>query len=155
MSDNSSTSRRRLMRTWTVVAVVAVLVVVALVKITGVGGTGSADGSSPGAVITKLPQSYPPLLAAVDDYFALIADGHKHKAYRRAVSDRCRHQETFDQFRRAVGNGQLADGTRIHAYRSGGPNRGAVQFINPDTPFTPLAWPWIKERGVWKEDGCP
>src|SRR5690348_736019 len=90
---NASTPRRHLVRGLAVGAMVAVLVVVAWLKMTSGGGTGSADASLPVPVITKFPRSYPPLEAAVKDYFSLIAEGHKYKAYGQAVSDRCRRQE--------------------------------------------------------------
>jgi hypothetical protein len=118
-------------------------------------GNTASSRSTPTSPATKtLPKSYRPLLAAVTDYFTLVRGGDIHRAYQQAVSDRCRREETFAEFRRVVGTGQLAPGVQIWAYRSHGKDHGAVQFIYPKTPFTPTAWPWIKERGVWKEDGC-
>ena len=126
------------------------------------GGTHSGASSSVPDSIATLPsqetktppKSYRPLLAAVTEYFALIADGHTQQAYARAVSDRCRQEETFVQFQRATGTGHLAQGVQIWAYRTHGTDHGAVQFLYPDTALTATAWPWIKERGAWREDGC-
>jgi hypothetical protein len=145
-------------RTW--VGAVGMLCLVALA---GCGGGGHSVGASSSAFSNAtaspqasrtLPKSYPPLLAAVTHYFALIRGGEARQAYRRAVSDRCRQEETFAEFQRVVGTGQLNPGTQFYAYRTHGSGRGAVQFVFPHTPFNPTAWHWIKERGVWKEDGC-
>lgn len=108
----------------------------------------SQSGSTP-------PRSYRPLLDAVTGYFALIAAGRTRQAYRQVLSDRCRRETTLAQFRREAGSGHLGRGVQIRAYRTHGTRHGAVQLIHPGTPFTGTAWKWVKEGGVWKDDGCP
>jgi hypothetical protein len=101
-------------------------------------------------------KSYPPLLDAVTTWFDLAADGHARQAYRHLVSDRCRHFQNLAQFQRDFARrAPLAHGIQIRAYRNHDARHGEVQFVSPLTPFTPTAWPWIREHGEWKEDGCP
>lgn len=141
---------------WTSRTVAACAATLVLAGYSGGGHPADASWSIPAPDLGKTPpKSYGPLLAAVTTWFDLVADGHARQAYRQLVSDRCRRYEALAQFQRDYGGEHLAQGIQIRAYRTHDARHGAVQFISPDTPFTPTAWFWIREHGEWKEDGCP
>jgi hypothetical protein len=132
---------------------------VATFVLAGCSGGGHPTGATSWSPPPGFPgpfKSYRPLLAAVTTWFDLVGDGDARQAYRHLVSDRCRRYETLAQFQRSFqGLDPLAQGIQIRAHRTHEARHGAVQFVSPDTPFTPTAWFWIRDHGEWKEDGCP
>jgi hypothetical protein len=99
-------------------------------------------------------ESLPALHAAVLRFLRLIESGHPKKAYR-MFSTRCRNEQTFAQFKNEAPSLPPAHGVRIRAYRTDGHGHGAVLYRYPGTSFSGTAWPWVKEGGAWKQDGCP
>lgn len=89
----------------------------------------------------------------MEHYFRLVEGGHARVAYKHVLSTRCRRVLTFKQFDRAASE-PVTKGTSIQAFRRN-PTHGSVLIHLPTTPNSPLAWHWIKQDGVWRDDGCP